>query len=108
MGLVSLPESVGQLVALKTLHLSRNQLVSLPESVGQLVGFEDLAPLGESAHLLARELRTARGYARLSYSSSYTYPSTTVVRPPGLFRTHLHVASACRTAISITSSLSRC
>ena len=40
--LLSLPDSVGQLVALHSLELGSNQLISLPESVGELVALQEL------------------------------------------------------------------
>ena len=42
MKLATLPESVGQLKALKRLFLSNNQLTTLPESVGQLKALREL------------------------------------------------------------------
>jgi Leucine-rich repeat (LRR) protein len=40
--LISLPESIGNLVNLKNLDLSRNKLISLPESIGNLVALRYL------------------------------------------------------------------
>src|SRR5215475_14164687 len=40
--LKAVPESLGQLAQLHTLHLHNNQLTALPESLGQLVQLQDL------------------------------------------------------------------
>ena len=42
LGLMELPESLGQLIALQTLDLSGNQLSALPESLGQLTALQKL------------------------------------------------------------------
>ncbi len=43
MSLPELPDSLGQLTALRTLDLSDNRLTALPESLGQLTALETLS-----------------------------------------------------------------
>ena len=50
LGLISVPDSIGQLTALTSLNLSGNELTEIPDSIGQLTALTDL-DLGGNPHL---------------------------------------------------------
>ena len=60
LGLLELPESLGQLTALETLFLYRNQLTALPESLGQLTALQTLDLSGNQLSALPESLGQLR------------------------------------------------
>ena len=69
LGLIAVPDSVGQLTALTTLDLGNNQLTTLPDSLGQLTALTDLSLRGNQLTTLPDSVGQLTALTDLDLSS---------------------------------------